>query len=374
MNQNDKRNDQNNKGNKNLQGALRLVAWALLLTLVLRYAGLYINSRSGNAASAEIPYSTFITLIEDGKAEFVRFDSDAQLLRLTTKGDYTYTDEDGKAFTGKSFYTVPINNDDLIPLLTEKGVGYTAGPYSPPMSTGMALLISYVLPFLLIMLMFSLFWRWMSKKGGMGGIGGIGGVGKANAKVYMEKQTGVTFRDVAGQDEAKESLTQIIDFLLGLSVVALGYLLHEQISQIKGNVIAIVTAIVTGSAVGILSVALIARAMGAEQAVIASLEPKSVTTAIALNVSAQSGGIPALTAVVVILVGIFGGVAGPFILKKIGVESKIAKGLAMGAAAHAMGTARAMQLGAVEGAISGLAIGLMGIATAILVPIIARLL
>ncbi len=108
---------------------------------------------------------------------------------------------------------MPINNDDLIPLLTEKGVGYTAGPYSPPMSTGMALLISYVLPFLLIMLMFSLFWRWMSKKGGMGGIGGIGGVGKANAKVYMEKQTGVTFRDVAGQDEAKESLTEIIDFL-----------------------------------------------------------------------------------------------------------------------------------------------------------------
>ena len=213
MNQNDKRNDQNNKGGKNLQGVLRLVAWALLLTLVLRYAGLYINSKTGNAASAEIPYSTFIDLIEDGKAEFVRFDSDAQLLRLTTKADYTYTDEDGKTFTGKNFYTVPISNDDLIPLLTEKGVGYTAGPYKPPMSTGMALLISYVLPFLLIMLMFSLFWRWMSKKGGMGGIGGIGGVGKANAKVYMEKQTGVTFRDVAGQDEAKESLTEIIDFL-----------------------------------------------------------------------------------------------------------------------------------------------------------------
>ncbi len=213
MNQNDKRNDQNNKGGKNLQGVLRLVAWALLLTLVLRYAGLYINSRTGNAASAEIPYSTFIDLIEEDKAEFVRFDSDAQLLRLTTKADYTYTDEDGKAFTGKNFYTVPISNDDLIPLLTEKGVGYTAGPYSPPMSTGMALLISYVLPFLLIMLMFSLFWRWMSKKGGMGGIGGIGGVGKANAKVYVEKKTGVTFRDVAGQDEAKESLTEIIDFL-----------------------------------------------------------------------------------------------------------------------------------------------------------------
>ena len=213
MNQNDKRNDQNNKGGKNLQGVLRLVAWALLLTLVLRYAGLYINSKTGNAASAEIPYSTFIDLIEDGKAESVRLDSKSQLLRLTTKADYTYTDEDGKAFTGKNFYTVPISNDGLLPLLEEKGVSYTAGPYEPPMSTGMALLISYVLPFLLIMLMFSLFWRWMSKKGGMGGIGGIGGVGKANAKVYMEKQTGVTFRDVAGQDEAKESLTEIIDFL-----------------------------------------------------------------------------------------------------------------------------------------------------------------
>ena len=213
MNQNDKRNDQNNKGGKNLQGMLRLVAWALLLTLVLRYAGLYINSRTGTAASAEIPYSTFLDLIEEGKAEAVRFDSESQLLRLTTKEDYTYTKEDGKDFTGKEFYTVPVNNDELIPLLDEKGVEFTAGPYKPPMSTGMALLISYVLPFLLIMLMFSLFWRWMSKKGGMGGIGGIGGVGKANAKVYMEKQTGVTFRDVAGQDEAKESLTEIIDFL-----------------------------------------------------------------------------------------------------------------------------------------------------------------
>ena len=213
MNQNDKRNDQNNKGGKNLQGVLRLVAWALLLTLVLRYAGLYINSRTGTAASAEIPYSTFLDLIEEGKAEAVRFDSESQLLRLTTKEDYTYTKEDGKDFTGKEFYTVPVNNDELIPLLDEKGVEFTAGPYKPPMSAGMALLISYVLPFLLIMLMFSLFWRWMAKKGGMGGIGGIGGVGKANAKVYMEKQTGVTFRDVAGQDEAKESLTEIIDFL-----------------------------------------------------------------------------------------------------------------------------------------------------------------
>ena len=167
--------------------------------------------------------------------------------------------------------------------------------------------------------------------------------------------------------------TQIIDFMLGLSVVALGYILHDQNYNIRGNVISIVMAILVGSAVGIVSVALIARWMGAEPAVVASLEPKSVTTAIALSVSANSGGIPALTSVVVIVVGVFGGIVGPWVLKKIGVESRIAKGLAMGAAAHALGTARAMELGAVEGAISGLAIGLMGLATAILVPILEKI-
>ena len=167
--------------------------------------------------------------------------------------------------------------------------------------------------------------------------------------------------------------TQIIDFMLGLSVVALGYILHDQIYNIRGNGISIVMAILVGSAVGIVSVALIARWMGAEPAVVASLEPKSVTTAIALSVSANSGGIPALTSVVVIVVGVFGGIVGPWVLKKIGVESRIAKGLAMGAAAHALGTARAMELGAVEGAISGLAIGLMGLATAVLVPILEKI-
>ena len=85
--------------------------------------------------------------------------------------------------------------------------------YEPQMSPLLLFAINFILPFVFIMLMFSLVMRIMAKKGGMGGMGGIGGVGKANAKVYMEKQTGVTFTDVAGQDEAKESLTEIIDFL-----------------------------------------------------------------------------------------------------------------------------------------------------------------
>lgn len=167
--------------------------------------------------------------------------------------------------------------------------------------------------------------------------------------------------------------TQIIDFGLGLSVVALGYLLYEQISCLKGNLLTILSSIAVGSLVGILSVVWIARALGAEASIVASLEPKSVTTPIALALSAKSGGIPALTSIVVVLVGIFGGITGPFILRKIGVESRLAKGLALGAAAHGMGTARALELGAVEGAISGLAIGLMGLMTALLVPLVEKI-
>jgi predicted murein hydrolase (TIGR00659 family) len=164
--------------------------------------------------------------------------------------------------------------------------------------------------------------------------------------------------------------TKIIDFMLGISVVALGYLLYEQLTHVKGNITAMLTAIFVGSVVGIVSVILIARALGADPRIVASLEPKSITTPIAVTVCAHLGGIPSLTAIIVILVGIFGGVIGPFVLKKLGIESKLAQGLALGSAAHAVGTARAMELGAVEGAIGGLAIGLMGVMTAILVPVI----
>lgn len=139
------------------------------------------------------------------------------------------------------------------------------------------------------------------------------------ALIAFVKLTGMPYEHYMRQ-------TQIIDFLLGLSVVALGYVLHDQIYNIRGNVISIVIAIVTGSAVGILSVALIARWMGAEPAVVASLEPKSVTTAIALSLSANSGGIPALTSVVVIVVGVFGGIVGPWVLRKVGVESRDRQG------------------------------------------------
>jgi predicted murein hydrolase (TIGR00659 family) len=179
---------------------------------------------------------------------------------------------------------------------------------------------------------------------------------------------GIKTADIPYQEYAEA--TKIIDFMLGISVVALGYLLYEQMTHMKGNITAMLTAILVGSVVGIVSVILIAKALGADPRIVASLEPKSITTPIAVTVCAHSGGIPALTAIVVILVGVFGAVIGPFILKKLGIESKLARGLALGSAAHAVGTARAMELGAVEGAISGLAIGLMGAITAVMVPVI----
>lgn len=164
--------------------------------------------------------------------------------------------------------------------------------------------------------------------------------------------------------------SRIINFLLGPSVVALGYLLWEQVEHLKANVVSILTSVFFGSLVGIVSVMLIARMFGADRVLVASLEPKSITTPIAMSVAEKIGGIPSLTAVVVVAVGIFGGIVGPFILNKLGIESKIAKGLALGSAAHGLGTAKALELGTIEGAISGLAIGVMGIMTAILVPVV----
>ena len=162
--------------------------------------------------------------------------------------------------------------------------------------------------------------------------------------------------------------TRILNFMLGPSVVALGYVLYEQLEHIKGNVLSILTAVFVGSVVGISSVVLIAKLFGADKILMASLAPKSVTTPIAISLAEQNGGVPALAAAFVVICGIFGGLVGPIVLRKIGVKSKIAKGLAMGSSSHALGTARAMEMGAIEGAVSGLAIGIMGIMTALLIP------
>ena len=181
----------------------------------------------------------------------------------------------------------------------------------------------------------------------------------------------ILFLNVFGIEyETFKQGSHLIHFMLGPSVVALGYVLYEQMKYLKGNVLSILTSVFVGAIVGIVRVIGIGKLMGAEDALIATLEPKSVTTPIAMGISEKNGGIPSLTAVIVVAVGIFGSIIGPMVMKVLGIESRIAKGLALGASSHGVGTAAAIQIGAVEGALSGLAIGLMGIMTAILVPVI----
>lgn len=185
----------------------------------------------------------------------------------------------------------------------------------------------------------------------------------------------IVFLKISGVSyETFEKGSQFVSFMLGPSVVALGYILYEQLEYLRGNVLSILTSIFIGSVVGILSVIILAKVTGADEVLIYSLEPKSVTTPIAMSIAQQSGGNVSLTAIIVLFCGIFGSITGPYILRLLGIKSSIAKGLAMGASAHGVGTAKAMEMGMIEGALSGLAIGLMGVMTALLIPIIHQLL
>ncbi|MBP3485892.1 MAG: ATP-dependent metallopeptidase FtsH/Yme1/Tma family protein, partial [Oscillospiraceae bacterium] len=213
MNQNDNKKPQGGKNGSNMRGVFTLVAWALILTVLFSSAGTYMNQSMDASTQVEVDYSEFKAMVEEDLIERVEYDSESGLLMITPVEDYVYTDSEGTEHKAGSveFYTHRWANDDsLIPLMDEHGVEYTQ-PHKAQMPMALSILLSYVVPFALIMLMFSLLSRIMAKRGG--GIGGIGGVGKANAKVYVEKKTGVTFRDVAGQDEAKESLMEIIDIL-----------------------------------------------------------------------------------------------------------------------------------------------------------------
>ncbi len=162
----------------------------------------------------------------------------------------------------------------------------------------------------------------------------------------------------------------LIGLLLGPAVVALGLPLHLQMAEIIRRRRAILVATLAGATIGILAGVLAAVGLGASRAVALSLTPRSVTTPIAVGIAEQVGGIPPLAATVVIATGVLGAVIGPWVLRRSGIRSRTAFGLAMGASAHGAGTARALEEGAVEGATSGLAIGLMGVATAVLAPLL----
>ena len=185
----------------------------------------------------------------------------------------------------------------------------------------------------------------------------------------------IAFLKITGIEYSRyREATALLDFMLGMSVVALGYLMYEQSEHIRGNAVAILTATLAGCIVGVGSVVGIAAAMGADSEILISIAPKSVTVPIAVSIAEPMGGIVSITSVVVFLTGIFGSIIGSWVLDLAGVRLPQARGLAMGSAAHGIGTARAVEMGAIEGALSGLAIALMGAVSAILIPIAERLL
>ena len=158
-----------------------------------------------------------------------------------------------------------------------------------------------------------------------------------------------------GYERYREA-TGILNFALGMSVVALGYLLYEQIERLRGSLLPVGAATLAGCFAGVLSVVYIAMAFGTERRILTSIAPKSVTVPIAVSVVGPLGG----------------DVFGEWILKRCGVRDPEARGFALGAAAHGIGTARAIEIGAVEGALSGLAMALMGLATALFLPLIEK--
>ena len=187
------------------------------------------------------------------------------------------------------------------------------------------------------------------------------------AMIAFLKLTGISY-------ETYMTGGRYVDFWLKPAVVALGVPLYRQLSAIRKQLLPLLLSELAGCVAGLISVVLIARGLGATQEVVLSLAPKAVTAPIALEISEAIGGIPSLTTAVVVCTGIFGGMAGFRILDMTHVHSPIAEGLSMGTAAHAVGTAAAMERGDRYGAYSSLGLTLNGLLTAMFAPAILSLL
>ena len=183
----------------------------------------------------------------------------------------------------------------------------------------------------------------------------------------------IVFLKLAGIEYAhyKQSVA-ILDFALGMSVVALGYLMYEQVERLKSATLPVLGATIVGCIVGIGLVVGIALCFGMERDIITSIAPKSVTVPIAIAISEPRGGVVAVTSVVVFCTGVLGSICGAKLLSLCGVKDPMARGFALGAASHGIGTARAIELGAVEGAMSGLAMALTGFGTAVVLPLVEK--
>ena len=207
------------KGNnkKNTFGLITLILWALLLTMVFKSC----SSSYASANEVEVDYSTFKQWVEEDKVERVRMQSGKYTITLregvtvevpqreSTGGlDFSWLGMQNRETVYVTTPT-PVYDAEIYTLMDEHDTDYFDDPVDGSTQI-LYLVLSYLLPIVVMVGAMMFLFRGI---GGKGGMGGLGGVGKANAKVYVEKKTGVTFRDVAGQDEAKESLQEIIDIL-----------------------------------------------------------------------------------------------------------------------------------------------------------------
>ena len=197
---NNNRNKSGNNNDKKPKNFNTIIV--ILIAGVITFIGItMLNGMIKDATYKEISYSEFLSKVDNGEISEVKFDSDRILIKPAAAEN-----SNGFIYT---YYTGYVSDDDIADKLDAKGVTYSG--YIPDQSSSIIdFLLLYVLPILFIYLMFTFVYRKLSKGGGM--MGGMG-VGKSTAKVYVQKKTGVTFKDVAGQDEAKESLTEIVDFL-----------------------------------------------------------------------------------------------------------------------------------------------------------------
>lgn len=166
---------------------------------------------------------------------------------------------------------------------------------------------------------------------------------------------------------------QWIDRFLGPAVVALAYPLYQQRIILKKNAIPIIIGVICGSFIGVLSGLIMGRWLGLDRLIITSLLPKSVTSPVAMDIAHTIGGSPALAAVLVMFAGISGAVMGPSLLKWARVHHYLAKGVGMGSASHAIGTAKAMESDIKAGAVSTVAMVLSAIIVSIITPLLVIL-
>ena len=208
---NNKKNGKGGGPKKNMVGIVSIIVWAIVIVVVINQ----IASAAAMSGQVEIKFSELIQLVKDDEVEDVKLESNKYTVTLKEDAQKTwmqeyYGDEYNDSLQMPKLYAAPLTYTDFLLLLDEHGVSYSTPYQNSNMFT--EFLVGYLLPMLVIMGIMMLAFRFLMG-GKMGGGMGIGNVGKSNAKMYVEKSTGVTFRDVAGQDEAKESLEEIIDFL-----------------------------------------------------------------------------------------------------------------------------------------------------------------